>query len=207
MPIFTLIFSAAVFADERLTGRALAGVALGIAGVVLLTGGASGFNDSDILGDLAVVVASACYASAAILVRLLVRSVEGIVVGAAQVALSAALLLPISLAFGPPDLDLSWDVWLSLLSLGAMSTGVAYIAYYWLIEHTGSFRASLVTYIIPVVGVILGALVLDEEVTASTVMGGLVIVLGVALATGALEGGLRSLRTNGAFRRQSPVRP
>jgi drug/metabolite transporter (DMT)-like permease len=100
---------------------------------------------------------------------------------------SALAVSIIALAFDRPRFDLSWDVWASMAALGLFGTGVAYIAYYWLIEHAGSFRSSLVTYIIPVVGVILGALVLDESVTASTVAGGGLIVLGVALGTGVIE--------------------
>lgn len=193
MPIFTLLIAAAVLAEERLAPRALAGVALGVAGVALLSGrGPGGLLGSSFVAELAVILATACFAVGNVMVRFLVRSLPGIVISAAQISISAALTLAASLAFDPPRLDLSWDVWGSLAALAFLSTGFAYIGYYWLIEHAGSFRASLVTYVIPVVGVALGAAVLDERVTLATVAGGTLIAAGVAIGTGSLEAFLPS---------------
>jgi len=193
MPIFTLALAAAVLKDERLTARAVGGVLFGVAGVALLSGGGDGFDGRTLVGEGAVVLATLGYAAGNILVRFLVRSIEGLVISAVQIAISAVITAGASAVLEPPSFDLSWDVWASLLALALLGTGVAYIAYYWLIEHAGSFRASLVTYIIPVVGVILGAVVLDERVTAATVGGGLLIAFGVALGTGALESLIRSI--------------
>jgi len=201
MPIFTLLFAAALFEDERLSARAAAGALLGIGGVALLSGGTSGFGDSSLLGDMAVVLATACYAAGNVMVRSLVQALPGLVISAAQIAVAAAVMASFSAAASPPRFDLSWDVWGSLIALGLAGTGFAYVGYYWLIERAGSFRASLVTYVIPVVGVALGAIVLDESVGVATVAGGVLIGLGVALATGALDAALGGA----VLRRPSPA--
>ncbi len=194
MPLFTLVLAAAVLRDERVTGRALAGVALGVGGVALLSGGSSGgFDGRSLAGEGAVILAMLCYAAGNVIVRFLVRSLDSIVVSASQIGISGAIAVALSLAFEPPRFDLSRDAWASLAALAFLGTGVAYVFYYWLIEHAGSFKASLVTYIIPVVGVILGAAVLEESITGATIAGGLLIALGVAVATNALAGGWRSI--------------
>ncbi len=85
---------------------------------------------------------------------------------------------------GSPDYSLSTEAWLSLLALGIGGTGAGYIAYLWLINVMGSVRASLVTYIIPIVGLFLGWLVLDESIGLNTVLGSLLIIAGVAVVMG-----------------------
>jgi drug/metabolite transporter (DMT)-like permease len=194
MPIFTRLLAVAVLNDERLSLRAAGGATLGLAGVALLSGGGPGGLDGrTLVGQGAVVLAVLCYAAGNIMVRSLVRSVAAIVISAGQIAISAVVTVVALVALETPRFDLSWDVWASLAAMAFLGTGVAYILYYWLIEHAGSFRSSLVTYVIPIVGVTLGATVLDEAVTIATVAGGLLIVLGVAMATGTLEAGLRAL--------------
>ncbi|HEU4758433.1 MAG TPA: DMT family transporter, partial [Dehalococcoidia bacterium] len=89
--------------------------------------------------------------------------------------------IPLLLAVeGRPDYSLSLEAWLSLLALGLMGSGVAYVAYLWLVDHVGSVRTSLVTYIIPAVGLLLGWAVLDESIGLNTALGAALIVLGVA---------------------------
>jgi drug/metabolite transporter (DMT)-like permease len=188
MPIFTLVLAAAVTRDEQLSLRAITGGLLGIGGVAVLSGGAGGFKDSSLLGVIAVVGATACYSAGNVTVRALVRTLPATFVGAANIVISALIVAIISMAFDRPVFHLSWDVWGSLLALGVLGTGAAYIAYYWLIEHAGSYRSSLVTYVIPVVAVFLGAVVLGEDVGIATVAGGLLIILGVAMGTGELWG-------------------
>jgi drug/metabolite transporter (DMT)-like permease len=207
MPIFTLLLAVAVLDDERLSVRAIGGAMLGLAGVALLSGGGpEGLDGRTLVGQGAVVLATLCYAAGNIMVRSLVRTVEGIVISAGQVAISAVVTVVALVVLERPRFDLSWDVWGSLAAMAFLGTGVAYILYYWLIEHAGSFRSSLVTYVIPIVGVTLGAVVLDEEITIATVAGGVVIALGVAMATGALEAGVRAV-LEGRERRTAGIDP
>ena len=183
MPIFTSVFAAAFLAEERFTPARAAGLMLGFLGVLVLTGDeVLDITDSSVLGQFAVILSAACYGIGSVVTRALLRSTDPIGLSALQVTAGAVLSIPILFAFsGTPDYSLSAEAWLSLLALGAGATGVAYVAYLWLIDVTGSVRASLVTYIIPIVGLSLGWAVLDESIGLNTLLGSALIIGGVAI--------------------------
>lgn len=183
MPIFAAVFGAAFLAEERFTAGRLAGLLLGFAGIVVLAGeDVFRITDSDVLGQLAVVAAAACYAVGSTYSRSLLRRYDPVSLSALQLTLGALLAWPLVpvLGGGTGYATASLEAWLSLLALGLAGTGIAYIAYLWLIEHTGSVRASLVTYIVPVVALVLGWAVLGETIGVNTIAGAALIVLGVA---------------------------
>ena len=182
MPIFTAVLAAAVLPEERFTPARLAGLVLAFAGVAVLTG--DDFLDitgSNMLGQLAVIGAALCYSFGAVYARTLLRAQDPVNLSMLQLIVGTALSVPLVFVFrGTPDYSLSLEAALSLLALGVFGTGLGYIMYLWLIENTGSVRASLVTYVIPVVGLLLGWLVLDEEIGANILLGALLIIVGVA---------------------------
>jgi len=184
MPIFTSVFAAAFLAEERFTPGRVAGLILGFLGVLVLTGkDVVDVTDSSVLGQFAVIAAAACYGVGSVVSRTLLRSTDPISLSALQVTAGAVLGLPLLFVVsGTPDYSLSAEAWLSLLALGAGGTGLAYVAYLWLIDVTGSVRASLVTYIIPIVGLFLGWAVLDEGIGLNTLLGSALIIGGVAIA-------------------------
>jgi len=194
MPIFTAIFATSLLPEERFTTARAGGLVVGFLGVLVLTGDeAFDVTSSSVLGQLAVIAASACYGIGSVFSRTLLRSTDPLGLSALQVAAGAVLSLPILLAVeGRPDYSLSIEAWLCLLALGAGATGVAYVAYLWLIDVTGSVRASLVTYIIPVVGLFLGWAVLDESIGINIVVGSALIIGGVAMV---LRGGSPGTQT------------
>jgi drug/metabolite transporter (DMT)-like permease len=182
MPIFTAVIAAALLSEERFTIARLVGLLLGFAGVVVLTEGKiTNVTDANVLGQLAVIGAAACYGLGSVISRQLLRSVGPLELSALQVALGAVIAAPLVAVFaGAPKYgDLSLGAALSLLVLGVMGTGFGYIAYLWLIEVTGSVRASLVTYLVPIVGLILGWLVLDERIGLNILLGATLIIIGV----------------------------
>lgn len=182
MPLFTALFAAAFLTEERFTTGRLAGLAVGFVGVVVLSeGNILEITDSDVLGQLAVVGASLCYGAGAVYARTLLRAEDPLGLSGLQLILGTLLAVPVSLAVeGSPDYSLSVKGWLSLLALGIVGSGFAYVAYLWLIDNLGSVRASLVTYIIPAVGLLLGWSVLGEEIGLGTILGTALIVLGIA---------------------------
>lgn len=183
VPIFTAVIAAAVLADERFTSGRLIGLALGFLGVAILTADdLSDVTDSNVLGQLAVVLAAVCYGGGAVYARTLLRGHDPVNLSILQVTLGALFAVPLAFVFagGVPDTSLEPEAWASVVALGVFGTGFGYIAWLWLIEHTGSVRASLVTYIVPIIAVVLGWLVLDEGVGLQTLAGGAVIVAGVA---------------------------
>lgn len=70
--------------------------------------------------------------------------------------------------------------WLALIPLGVLGTGLGYVVYLWLVDNVGSVRASLVTYVVPVVGLALGWAVLDEGIGVNTLLGAALIIMGVS---------------------------
>ena len=182
VPIFTAIVAAAVLAEERFTRARLLGLLLGFTGVVVLTGDdVMRITDSDVLGELAVVAAAACYGMGAVYARTLLREHDPVTISIWQLSLGALFAVPLVFIFeGTPDFSLGLDAIGALIALGIFGTGIGYITWLWLIETTGSVRASLVTYIVPAVGLLLGWLVLGESVGLSIILGGLCIVAGVA---------------------------
>jgi drug/metabolite transporter (DMT)-like permease len=186
MPLFTLLFAAALLEEEELTASRIAGVLLGLAGVVLLVGGHVD-NSASALALAAMVLASASYGLAAVGARFLIRRVHPLLLSTIEVASAALYAGVIFFATGDPRVHITLEAWLAMLVLGALGTGAAYVAYYTLIEMVSSVRASFVAYIIPVVGVILGAVVLGEPVSWFTLAGGCVILAGVATGTGTLN--------------------
>ena len=182
MPLFTTLFAAIFLMEEQLTPVRGAGLVVGFLGVVVLTGGdIYDFSDSSVLGQLAVVGAAACYGAGAVYARGLLKQAEPLGLSGAQLVLGAVLALPLLLAVrGTPDYSLSVEAWLSLLALGVLGTGIAIVAYLWLVDNVGSVRSSLVTYIIPIVGLSLGWAVLDESIGVNTILGCALIIAGVA---------------------------
>jgi drug/metabolite transporter (DMT)-like permease len=182
MPLFTTLFAAIFLMEEQLTPVRGAGLVVGFLGVIVLTGGdIYDFSDSSVLGQLAVVGAAACYGAGAVYARGLLKQAGPLELSGGQLMLGTLIVLPLLLAVrGTPDYSLSAEAWLSLLALGVLGTGIAIVAYLWLVDNVGSVRSSLVTYIIPIVGLSLGWAVLDESIGVNTILGCALIIAGVA---------------------------
>ena len=182
VPIFTAVVAAIALDEEHFTPARLGGLLLGFVGVAVLTGTESlDVTDAAVAGQLAVVGAALCYGLGAVYMRSLLREQDGVSLTMLQLMLSVliagALLIVVS---GAPSYSLSLEAWASLIALGTLGTGVGYVMFVWLIENIGSVRASLVTYIVPVLALFLGWLILDESIGVNTIAGFLLIIAGVA---------------------------
>ncbi|HYZ61933.1 MAG TPA: DMT family transporter, partial [Acetobacteraceae bacterium] len=168
--------------------RAL-GVAVGLAGVVVLVGP----SEWDSLpGEAACLGAALCYGlSTPFMARL--RGHPPQLVAAGQLIASTALLIPVALLVDRPwELPMpSTGAWAALLGLALFSTALAYMLYYRLVSSAGPANAMLVTYVIPATALILGNLALDEPITTRAVMGMGVILAGLALLDGRWLRGLK----------------
>ncbi|MEE8347663.1 MAG: EamA family transporter [Dehalococcoidia bacterium] len=182
MPLFTTLFAALILIEEQLTPVRVAGLIVGFLGVIVLTGGdIYDIRDSSVLGQLAVVGAAACYGIGSVYGRTLLRREDPLTLSAGQLLVGSLLILPLLLGVrGVPDYSLSVEAWLSLLALGILGSGFAFVVYLWLVDNVGSVRSSLVTYVIPVVGLFLGWAVLDESIGVNTALGAALIIAGVA---------------------------
>jgi drug/metabolite transporter (DMT)-like permease len=183
MPIFTIIIASIVFRDEKLAPVRILGIGIGFLGVVALTNGdIFRLQDSNAIGMLAVVAGAACYASAAVYAKVLLRSEDVLSLTGLKLALGAVIAFAITLVLhGVPDYgSLSLESAGALVALGILSTGMTFLLYLWLVSRAGSVYASLVTYVVPIAGLTLGWAVLGEDIGLNTALGAALIALGVA---------------------------
>jgi drug/metabolite transporter (DMT)-like permease len=183
-PLVTLLLARA-FGVGRLTPPRVLGLALGLAGVVLL---AAPWHDGSravsLAGVLAALGAAACYAGSYVYARLLLtnRGMEPLVLAAAQLTLGAVLLGTAVPWIGRQPIMLSSSVVLSVVALGVLSTGIAYVLNYRLIQDEGPTAASMTNYLTPVVAVLLGVAFVAERLTWNLIIGTAMILVGLWIA-------------------------
>ena len=171
-----------LFFSERLTPSKIAGVALGLFGVAILTrAGPVAFDASLLMGALACLLATTCYGFAGFLARRWLDQRGGLDsrLSALGSMLGATLfLLPLfaySAISHPPASWGGWQVWSSLLGLGLVCTAFAYILYFRLLSSIGPVKSMTVTFMIPPFGVLWGALLLNEPLSMAHLYGGVLI--------------------------------
>ena len=179
MPLFTVLMGHFLMREEHLTLGRIAGVVLGFVGVgLLMLPDLRQGAHANLLGELAMVASSVSYAGAALFARSRLRGQPALVSTTGQLTMGAVWILPLSLLVeGPPRAVPSLPALGSWLGLTILGTVIAYVIYFKLIERTSAAFTSTVTYIIPVFGLILGALVLSEPLSLT-----LLVSLGLILA-------------------------
>jgi drug/metabolite transporter (DMT)-like permease len=185
-PIFTVLAILIAFRAEKPKTTVLVGLGVGLIGVFIVLGIWRGFGDNDPLAIAALILAVTCYGIGSPFLRKYVEPLnlkpEAAVFG--QVSTSALTLLPFYLSGAIFTGPLNFNSVASMLTLGIFGTGLAYVLYYRLLAQVGSAIGSAVTYLSPIVGVILGLVVLGEEVTWNEPIGALVVLFGAAVAQG-----------------------
>lgn len=182
-PIWTALLAFFFAAEERSEGVQLVGIALGVAGLVLLLGVDLGGDGSELLGGLAVVLAALGYAIGGLLAKARLGSVQPIGVAAIVLAVSTAISLPAAL-LTLPDSAPGVGPLAAIAALGVLGTGIAFAIFYELIASVGPARTFLVTYLAPIFAVAYGVVLLDEPFGAASLGGLLLILLGSYLAAG-----------------------
>lgn len=205
VPLFTIVLASIALADEHVTAAKLGGLGVGFVGVVVLASpnlraaGADEDAAAAVAGMLAVAGAGLFYAIASVYVR---RRITGMPI-VEQPDGSTRAPLPVEIAFGttmsalvmitalafvferPTDgfitVPASIGGWVSAIWLGALGTGVAYLIFYRLIARWGATRTTLVTYLIPVVAIVMGFVFLGERLRPVELMGAALIIGGVIL--------------------------
>jgi drug/metabolite transporter (DMT)-like permease len=185
-PIFSLFIAHLALRDERITPARIAGVIVGFAGVVLLLSrdlSASGIHWSGAVSQGAVILASACYALAAVSARRWLKGVHSMTISTYTLWFAGTEAVILSLIFSPPPLaSLHPKTLLAVVWLGVLGSAVAYLLYYFIIMTWGASRATLVTYVVPAIGLVLGAIFLGEVVDWRILGGSVLVILGVGLA-------------------------
>ncbi|MBI5432859.1 MAG: DMT family transporter [Planctomycetes bacterium] len=176
-----------VWLGERLAVARVLGLAIGFGGVVLLV-----FEKLTLAGDRTAVAAglaaAVLYAIAAHVTRRRLAAVRPLAIAAGSQIAASVLLAPFALATAPKTWPSASSAACAVV-LGVLCTGLAYVLYFRLLAAVGAARSMTVTYLIPLFGLLWGALFLAEPVHPSMLVGGVVILIGVTLV---VRGGTRA---------------
>ncbi len=183
VPLFAIVIAHLALHDDKMTVPKVTGLLMGFVGVIILVSKDIGASSSPLLGQAAVVLASAFYAGSSVYARKSTEHTPAILRSAGPLISSTAVMWtanfiverPIQI----PHLPLTW---IALLWLGILGSGFAFVLSYYLIHEIGPTRTTMVTYMFPLGGVILGVVFLHEQLSWQVLAGGVLIVASLAVA-------------------------
>ncbi len=185
-PMFTAII-AYLWLSERLNKLAGFGLVIGFAGVFfLMIDKMSAEHSTPLIASLAALLATFLYGVAASANKRFLSGVDVLAVAAGSLFFAALALIPFALVSLPAQMP-STNAWLSVVTLGVICTGVAYLLFFNLLDEVGMTKTLSVTYMIPVFGIFWGALLLGEQLSFNLFIGGGLVLLGVGLTTGVIK--------------------
>lgn len=201
-PLVVLPLAVFAFRTEKLTLRRVVGLSLGLAGAMVLLGVWRGVGGSSLAGQLMCLGAASGYGVAIPYTKRFIspRAESGLAMSACQLVVASVILgvaAPLVTGSVPDLAALSPRVVASVLTLGAVGTGFAFVIHMRNIRFVGASVASMVTYIIPVFATLIGVLVLHERLSWFQPVGAVLVLVGVALSQGVDQ----------ALRRKSVVSP
>ncbi len=187
VPIFAAILSHYFLQEERLSLKQWGGVVVGFLGLFVLF--APDVREAmqglrtwwGVLGQAAVAGAAFCYGVGTVYARRALRGHPPFLMAASQLSMAALVLWPLAFLAGVGNVAAAGSprILLAVGWLGFASSGLAYILYYTLIRRMGATQLTMVTYLIPIVGLVLGAIVLGEVITLSALLALALILAGV----------------------------
>jgi drug/metabolite transporter (DMT)-like permease len=169
--------------SERVRGLRFAGLFVGLAGVIMLVGIDVAGKPKELLGAACMLVATVGYAAGPMLIRMKMSDLHPMGPVAASLGIAALILTPAGIATAPSKMP-DGDVIAALVVLGVACTAIALATMFFLVAEAGPSKASIITYVNPVIAVGLGVAFLDESLGAASVAGLLLILAGSYLATG-----------------------
>jgi drug/metabolite transporter (DMT)-like permease len=184
-PLFTVVVMA-MAGEERAQARRIAGVIAGLIGVMILHGASVDFATAQGIGILFCLAAAFSYALSALLARRLLSNSPPLATATFQMLASTAVVSIVAAVVERP-----WQLpmpgpatWLAVFGLAALSTALAYIVFFQVLRRSGATNVMLVTLLIPVTAILLGYLLLGEQITAREIVGAIVIGSALLLIDG-----------------------
>jgi drug/metabolite transporter (DMT)-like permease len=184
-PLFTVLVMAAA-GEEKLILRRVAGVIVGLIGVMILHGGRLGFDGGQGPGILLCLAGALSYGISALVARRSLADSPPLATATFQLMVSSLMMAIVAAVFERPwQLPVPGVVtWLAVLGLAALSTALAYIVFFQVLRRSGATNVMLVTLLVPVTAILLGALVLGEHIAPREIAGALVIGSALLLIDG-----------------------
>ena len=184
LPAFGLVFAHFHLPSERLSWTKIGGVVLGVCGVaVVFSNQLAVAGRQALAGCVALILSAAFAAYSNVLVKRYGKNLNPAIMAAGQMFFGLLLLFAVGLPLEGNPLRFHWTpiAVLSLLYLAVVGSVIAFLLYYWLVQNMDVTKSMLIALVTPVVAVILGMLVLNEEFGWRTLVGGAMIILGIAL--------------------------
>lgn len=184
VPLTVIVLAPMFLPDERITLSRVAGLALGFAGVILLVApDLVNLSDADLSGELMMIGSSVCYGIGSVYSKRNVRGLRPMIPALFQVTFAAAIIVPMALAFEQPigRINPAPEAIVAVAWLGILGSGLAYLCFFAVLANWGATRTSMVAYLLPVVGIALGAAVMRDPVTVNRIAGTGLIIAGIAL--------------------------
>jgi drug/metabolite transporter (DMT)-like permease len=176
--LFTMVV-AYFWISEPVSKKQVFGLMLGFLGIIILV---NPFNaQTTLLASMACLLAASCYGTANVFIQKFATEVNKLVLIGWSLIVGGLIFLPYTILSFPAEMP-SREAILSLLWLGGVGTGLAFIGYIRLIEKIGAVRTSTVAYFLPVFGIIWGNIFLNEQVTYIVVIGCLMVLTGIFVA-------------------------
>jgi drug/metabolite transporter (DMT)-like permease len=183
VPLFTILIAHYLLHDDKMTVPKVVGLLTGLAGVVVLMSKDIGASPSSLLGQAAVVVASMFYAGSAVYVRKTTEDTAGIFRSAGPLVSASVIMWLATFIFERPIVVPHIAItWIALLFMGILGSGLAFVMVYYLIHEIGPTRTTMVTYLFPLGGVILGVIFLHEQLTWQLITGAVLIIASLVVA-------------------------
>ena len=184
VPLTVIVLAPMFLPDERITLPRIAGLAVGFAGVIMLVApDLVNLSDADLTGELMMLGAAICYGIGNVYAKRNVRGLRPMIPALFQVLFAVAIIVPMALVFEQPvgNVNPAPEAIVAVIWLGFLGSGVAYLCYFTILAHWGATRTSMVAYLLPVVGIVLGAVVMGDPVTVNRIIGTGLIIAGIAL--------------------------
>lgn len=182
VPLFVIVIAPAFLPEEPIRVNGLVGLAIGFIGVILLVSPNLVGVRGDPMGALALLGSSLTYAIGNVYNRRNVRGLPPMIPAVFQVTFALLIVGVLALVLEQPwTATPELDAWFAVVWLGILGSGLAYLAYFRLLGRWGATRTALVAYLLPIFGIVLGWVVLDEHVDLTLIIGTALVIAGVAI--------------------------
>ncbi|HEX3427291.1 MAG TPA: EamA family transporter [Candidatus Limnocylindrales bacterium] len=182
VPLFVIVI-AALFLREQITVNRVIGLALGFVGIAVLVGlDVTQIGSANSLGELALVGATISYAIGAVYAKAHIHGLRPMIPALFQVFFGLVVISVLAFATEHPLAAVpAPEALFAVVWLGLLGSGLAYLAFFRTLGRWGATRTSMVAYLLPIVGIALGAIVLQEPLAPSTLLGTVLVIAGIAL--------------------------